>query len=251
MAWDIDISEEAGVRYLHFGSEWVQGAMRIARPWSLELEYTREMMASLLMRDHANWPRRILQIGLGAGSLTRFLYRHYPDARLTVVEIDPRVVYVARQHFRVPNDDERLHTVIGDGAEFVMKKGPGFDLILVDGFDQFARPGTLDTLPFLLNARQRLAKDGIFVVNLLSRQKGFRTSVERLKETFDNRCQVFPRDSAGNAIGFATTGRPVTLDIATLHTQATRLKKVTGLKLEDTIKRLCSNASKDGLVINF
>ena len=28
----VDISEEAGVRYLHFGSDWVQGAMRIARP---------------------------------------------------------------------------------------------------------------------------------------------------------------------------------------------------------------------------
>ena len=28
----IDISEAAGVRFLHFGSDWVQGAMRIARP---------------------------------------------------------------------------------------------------------------------------------------------------------------------------------------------------------------------------
>lgn len=46
----VDISEESGVRFLHFGSDWVQGAMRIARPWSLELSYTREMMASLLLR---------------------------------------------------------------------------------------------------------------------------------------------------------------------------------------------------------
>jgi hypothetical protein len=43
----VDISEETGVRYLHFGSDWIQGAMRIARPWSLELAYTREMMAGL------------------------------------------------------------------------------------------------------------------------------------------------------------------------------------------------------------
>ncbi len=46
----IEVSEEAGVRYLHFGSPWVQGAMRIARPWSLELEYTRDMMMALLLR---------------------------------------------------------------------------------------------------------------------------------------------------------------------------------------------------------
>jgi spermidine synthase len=47
---NIDISEEAGVRYLHFGSSWVQGAMRIARPFALELDYTREMMVPLLLR---------------------------------------------------------------------------------------------------------------------------------------------------------------------------------------------------------
>jgi hypothetical protein len=66
MTFPIDISEQAGVRYLHFGSSWVQGAMRIARPWNLELEYTREMMASLLLRDDPHWPRKVLLIGLGA-----------------------------------------------------------------------------------------------------------------------------------------------------------------------------------------
>jgi spermidine synthase len=87
----VDISEEAGVRYLHFGSDWIQGAMRIARPYALELDYTREMMLPLLLRD-ANWPRRVLVIGLGAASVLKFLWRHRPAARLTVVEIDPQVV---------------------------------------------------------------------------------------------------------------------------------------------------------------
>lgn len=71
MSFSIDISEESGIRYLHFGSTWVQGAMRIARPWHLELEYTKEMMASLLMRDDARFPRKVLLIGLGAASLTK------------------------------------------------------------------------------------------------------------------------------------------------------------------------------------
>ena len=87
MATPIDISEQAGVRFLHFGSSWIQGAMRIARPWSLELEYTREMMAALLLRDDSHWPRKILLIGLGSASLTKFLYRNYPLAHLTIVEI--------------------------------------------------------------------------------------------------------------------------------------------------------------------
>ena len=77
MTTPIDISEESGVRYLHFGSEWVQGAMRIRKPDALELDYTREMMAGLLLRD-APWPRRVLLIGLGAGSLTKFIHRCSP-----------------------------------------------------------------------------------------------------------------------------------------------------------------------------
>ena len=47
----IEVSESAGVRYLYFSAEWIQGAMRIARPNSLELAYTREMMAGLLLRE--------------------------------------------------------------------------------------------------------------------------------------------------------------------------------------------------------
>ena len=41
----IDISEEAGVRYLHFGSDWIQGAMRIRSPRKLELANQRELAA--------------------------------------------------------------------------------------------------------------------------------------------------------------------------------------------------------------
>jgi hypothetical protein len=51
MASSIEVSEERGVRYLHFGSDFVQGAMRIARPWALELVYTRDLMLPLVMRD--------------------------------------------------------------------------------------------------------------------------------------------------------------------------------------------------------
>jgi len=87
------------VRFLHFGSEWVQGAMRIARPYSLELEYTREMAACLLLRPDSEWPRRVLQVGLGAASLTKFWQRHRPDAKQTIVEINPAVVAMAEQSF--------------------------------------------------------------------------------------------------------------------------------------------------------
>src|SRR3954453_21226957 len=116
----IDISEERGVRYLHFGSSWIQGAMRISRPWSLELEYTRAMMLALLLRTTAKWPRNVLAIGLGAASIPKFIHRQYPRARVTVVEIEPRVIAAARQFFRLPDDDPPRFTVHEeDGDDYI------------------------------------------------------------------------------------------------------------------------------------
>ena len=81
----VGISEERGVRYLHLGSTLIQGAMRLSRPFSLELEYTREMMMPLVLRTQREWPRSVLQVGLGAASITRFLYRHRPRAAPTTL----------------------------------------------------------------------------------------------------------------------------------------------------------------------
>ena len=114
----IEVSEKDGVRYLHFGSALVQGAMRVARPWSLELEYTREMLLPLLLRPGRAWPRTVLQVGLGAASFTRFLHRHFPKTRVTVVEISPAVVAAARLSFRLPPASRQLAIEIAEALNF-------------------------------------------------------------------------------------------------------------------------------------
>ncbi|OFZ67737.1 MAG: spermidine synthase [Betaproteobacteria bacterium RBG_16_56_24] len=235
MAISIDIREEAGVRTLHFGSEWIQGAMRIARPWSLELEYTREMMAALLLRDS---PEKVLLIGLGAASLTRFLYRHYPLAHLTVVEIEPAVVAAARQFFKLPEDPRRVHLVIGDGAEYIISNEKKFDLVLVDGYDENARSGALETLPFYQACRARLSEDGIMAVNLLTSRRSFETTVERIAKAFGDRMLVFPSCESGNAIAFAAAGNAIEASFDDLKETALALKEETGLNLLPTLTRL-------------
>lgn len=235
MSIPIDIREEAGVRTLHFGSEWIQGAMRIARPWNLELEYTREMMAALLLRDA---PGKVLLIGLGAASLTKFLYRHYPLAHLTVVEIEPDVVAAARQFFKLPEDPKRVHLLIGDGADFVLGSNKRFDLILVDGFDENARSGALETLPFYQACRARLSDDGIIAVNLLTRSRGFQATAARIAKAFDDRALVFPSGESGNAIAFAASGDPIEVSFEELKESALALKEETGLNLLPTLARL-------------
>ena len=236
MTTPIEIREEAGVRTLHFGSDWIQGAMRIARPWNLELEYTREMMTPLLLRDA---PRKVLLIGLGAASLLKFLYRHCPLAHITVVEIEPAVVAAARQFFKLPDDPRRIHMVIGDGAEYIFGSSKQFDLILVDGYDENAHSGTLESLPFYRACRAHLTGNGITATNLLTRSnRRFDASIKRLAEAFDDRVLVFPSCESGNATALAASGEQIEISLVELKENALALKEATGLNLLPTLARL-------------
>ena len=246
----IETSEEAGVRFLHFGSEWVQGAMRIARPYALELEYTREMAACLLLRPDSDWPRRILQVGLGAASLTKFWQRHRPEAKQTIIEINPAVVAMAEQSFKLPNADARVKAHIdihiADGVAWMRGDHPGapktqkdkYDCIMVDGYDHNARFGALGTEAFYRDCRARLSKRGLLVLNLFGRAHGYRQQVDNLRAAFDNRVLALPPVEGGNAIAFAAEGEKVMLDIPMLRAEADRLQKETGLRFTGTLVRL-------------
>lgn len=256
MSTPIDISEEAGVRYLHFGSDWIQGAMRIRKPNALELAYTREMMAGLLLRDGlvedaGQWPKKVLIIGLGAASLAKFVHHHCPQARITVVEIAPSVVAAARQFFKLPEEDARFSIHLGCGAQYVMEKDQTWDYILIDGYDRNARAGALDTLPFYLAVRSRLSANGLMAVNLFGRSRGYKASVERILAAFDDRVLAFPSCDSGNVVAFGAVGEPIERPMDELRKRARLLKAATGLDLGPTITRLEQSGSVPGGVLHI
>ena len=45
------LSESEGIRYLHFGTEWIQGAMRIRKPAELVLAYTQQKIGRASCRE--------------------------------------------------------------------------------------------------------------------------------------------------------------------------------------------------------
>lgn len=234
----IQVSEAQGVRSLHFGSPWVQGAMRVARPWTLELEYTRELMLPLLLRGSETWPRSVLQVGLGAASVTRYLWRHWPQAKLTVVEIAPEVLAVARQSFKLPDDPERLTIVLAEAHEWLASHRGRYDLIVVDGFDDRGRSGMLDSVPFYMNAARRLARDGMLAVNLLTRRKSAAPSVERMAQAFDRRVLELAPSDAGNVVAVAAIGAPLVVGRDELRASAEALRRDKALNLLPTVARL-------------
>src|SRR5258707_10783070 len=115
----IEIVEEGGVRVLQIGGDAIQSAMRLDAPDRIELDYVQAMMAFLLFRPR---PREVLMVGLGGGSMARFIHQRMPNVRVSVVEIDPGVVTVARRYFHFPEEDERLEIPIGVVAELAPRR---------------------------------------------------------------------------------------------------------------------------------
>ena len=110
-------TEFEGVRSLHLGTSWVQGAMRLSRPDAIELEYVQMMMMWLLFKDS---PRHIVQLGLGSAALTKFCYRRLPQARVTAIELNPNVIGICGALFGLPPNDERLNVREMNAMDFVL-----------------------------------------------------------------------------------------------------------------------------------
>lgn len=244
--YSIDVSERAGVRYLHFGSPWIQGAMRIARPQQLELAYTREILLALLLRGFAHWPRSALFIGLGTASLPRFVHHYLPHCVTDIVEIDPRIPACARQFFHLPEESERFRIHLADGAQWIAECQQTFDFIVIDGFDDDANPGELDAPAFYAALLPHLSSEGLLAINLLGSPRTKEQSMARLRHVFGERVRAFASADAGNAVVLAAAGEAIDLPIPDLHERAQQLKQQTTLDLAPSLARLLRNDTHPG-----
>lgn len=181
----VTLSESDGVRYLHLGSIWVQGAMRIRAPQFVVLEYVRRMLASLLWLPADGWGgATAVQLGLGAGAITRFTVQQLGMAT-TVVEINPWVVEVGRRWFRLPVDDPRLSLVTMDAGRWLADAPPHSALLLhVDLYDHEAAAPVLDDQAFYGACRRLLAPGGVMSVNLFGRHASYAESAARIAAAF-------------------------------------------------------------------
>ncbi|KRH78350.1 spermidine synthase [Ferrovum sp. JA12] len=237
MVNSVDIRESMGIRTLHFGSDWIQGAMRVARPYQLVLEYTKEMMLSLILSDNLN-PQRILLVGLGSASIAKFLYRHAKTSCIQVVEIDERVIHCARQFFKCPENDDRFQVDCADAFDWLMHQHEQFDLILVDGFDANAQAGRLDSKAFYLLCQQHLHPHGLMSVNLFNYRLRFQRSLSYLTHVFNHQFCYLPSGDQGNTIAFAGEGMALSdINWQEIKNRAIHFHHETGLNFTKLITR--------------
>lgn len=181
---------------LSFEGTLIQSCMRLADPDELVLDYTRTMMGALLFNPQ---PKRVLMIGLGGGSMVKYLHRHVPSAHITVVEISQAVIDL-RDAFHVPPDDERLHTVCADGAQFMAQPPQPCDLILVDGFTGAGIAEALCSAGFYRNCRKALTAEGLLVANVQADTDQTRAIGKRLFKAFEGSLISVLSDEGGNDI---------------------------------------------------
>ncbi|HMA09552.1 MAG TPA: spermidine synthase [Ramlibacter sp.] len=183
---EVNFSDQGDVRYLHLGTEWIQGSMLLDQPFELELEYVQRMMAWLLFVEPASVPRRhAMQLGLGAAALTKFCYKKL-RMKTTAIELNPQVIAACRLWFKLPADDNRLSVVLGDAAEVAAHahwRGT-VDALQVDLYDQEAAAPVLDSEGFYADCRELLTEDGCMTVNLFGRSSSYARSLERIVAAF-------------------------------------------------------------------
>ena len=232
------VSERYGVRTLHIGSETVQSAMRISKPLDLELSYTRSMMGFLLF---APPPREVLMIGLGGGSLAKFVYHRLPATRVKAVEVSPQVVAIARQYFHVPPNDARFEILVADGAEYATRKNVTADVLIVDGYDADAHAEELASRDFYAACRACLKEGGTLVVNLWGGDKSFATLLQRIESAFDGAVLCLPAERPGNIIVFGFRSDPGSFEWSRIDAEARRMESELGLefpKFVDALKKM-------------
>lgn len=234
------VSEQDGVRYLHLDSIWIQGAMRLKRPSAIELEYVQRMMAWLLLFEPAGLAsRHAVQLGLGAGAITRFC--HGPlRMRTTAVEINPSVIAANRQSFRLPADGPRLAVVQADAGAWVADPANAgtADVLCVDLYDHEAAGPVLDGEAFYRHCRRTLADGGVATVNLFGRDASFERSARRLARVFGAdqvRCLRPTRE--GNTVLVALRG-DAWPDRATLSARAAAHESRCGLPCRRWLRML-------------
>ena len=224
----LQVTEERGLRTLHLGSRAIQSAMRVSRPWDLELAYTRAMMGFLMFNP---LPQDVLMIGLGGGSLAKFIRKQRPQTRVTAVEIDPRVIAAAHTHFEVPPDDEALAVVEADGALYVRQHPSSADVILLDGFDAGNQVEALATQTFYAACRRVLRPGGVLVVNLWGRDSEFAEYFARLARAFDGEVGWISVQNKTNVIVFAFNEQGAAARLDAMRPQLEALSKRYSLDL--------------------
>ena len=163
----IVVAERGSVRTMYFvvdGTYYIESRLDRSHANSLDLDYSRTMMAGFMLKPK---PKSLLLIGFGGGQISNYLFERIEGLQVDGVDIDPEVVRLARKYFDVP-DDPAYRTHVDDGRLFVEHAAPQtkWDMIMLDAFRGVFVPFHLKTREYYELLLSHLAPGGVVVANL-------------------------------------------------------------------------------------
>jgi spermidine synthase len=182
----IRVEEDDEARSIYF-DRTLQSSMNLKDPTALRLIYSRYTSLGFTFRPDA---KKMLIIGLGGGSIPKKLQKEFPNLEMDVVEIDPEVIKIAKDHFNV-HESKSLHLHAQDGRLFLARSQGQYDVILIDAYYSDAMPFHLATKEFFELAQRKLTPNGIVVANLISAVTGRSGQIAR--SIIKTQRQIFPQ----------------------------------------------------------
>lgn len=246
----IIVDERGTVRTLYFvrdtGQQVVESQMDVANPHKLLIRYTRTMFASYLFVPE---PKRVLIIGLGAGSMVRFLERYEPDLLIEAVDIDPVILEVATNYFGT-RESKNVKLIAADGLRYIREVNTSYDVIYMDAFlkpsmstDDTGVPLQMKTVDFYREMQDKLAVGGAVVFNL-NWHKGIKDDLATIREAFAS-SHLFEVPRSGNFVVVATKAK-TNNSAATLRQNAVKVDP--RFNHEFSVARFIPDLKKDGVV---
>lgn len=158
----IRVYDEGPWRLLRFDRS-LQGGMLLTNPLLSPHTYPDYVHAAWLFNPNI---RRVLMVGLGAGTMAKRILHDYPQASVDTVELDPVVADVARRFFAV-TESPRHRIIVEDGRRFIRRTDATYDLIILDAYNAEGIPFHLATREFVALAKEHLAPGGIIAAHIV------------------------------------------------------------------------------------
>jgi spermidine synthase len=206
-----------------------QGGILIDDPDKLLFEYTRMAFTSLVYLDRE--PGDVLFVGLGAGVMPRYFNKHYPDANVDAVEIDPEMFEVAKKYFYF-QEKSNMKVHILDGRMFLKRTANRYDMIFLDAYRGEHIPFHLTTVEFLREVKRKLRDGGVVISNILSKSnnKYFWSMIKTYKEEFES-LYVFKGEDSGNFI-FVAAVNDIQMEKDVFLTRAEKIRSGRGMDID-------------------
>lgn len=239
----VEVTQLDNVRSMHLGSETIQSSMDMKDPYKLMLPYSWGMMCYTIFHPKA---KDTVLVGLGGGSIAKYIWKHCPNIHQTVIELNPQVISIAKSHFETPENDARLNVIEGDGLQYIQENLGTCDVLMMDAFGSHGMPPGFCTQTFFDDCADALRPDGLLQINLWGSDKNFDVYLQRMEQTFNDRVLMMPTGKPGNIIVFGFKSELPITNIKTMRERAQAARHDHDINFLDLMDRLQGHNLNNG-----